>query len=182
MTMLARMGKARVMKAERPARVGFYPGTFDPVTFGHLDVIERAARLVDRLVIGVAVNAGKSPLLSIEERVASIEEAVPPLAERSDCEILVMPFNELLVDAVRRSGATMIVRGLRLLVDFDYEAQMLGANRRLAPEIETIFLMASERTQFISSRMVREIAHYGGDIREFTPPGAAARVTARLGR
>ncbi|MCH4092185.1 pantetheine-phosphate adenylyltransferase [Acetobacter sp.] len=170
------------MKTERPARVGFYPGTFDPVTFGHLDVIERAARLVDRLVIGVAVNAGKNPLLPIDERVISIQEAIPPLAERTDCEIEVVAFNELLVDAVRRSGATMIVRGLRLLVDFDYEAQMLGANRRLAPEIETIFLMASERTQFVSSRMVREIANYGGDIREFTPPGAAERVTVRLGR
>ncbi|NHN87918.1 pantetheine-phosphate adenylyltransferase [Acetobacter conturbans] len=170
------------MKAERPERVGFYPGTFDPVTCGHLDVIERAARLVDRLVIGVAVNAGKKPLLSVDERVACIQEEMPVLAARTHCVIEVSPFDELLVDAVRRSGATMIVRGLRLLVDFDYEAQMLGANRRLAPEIETIFLMASESTQFISSSMVREIAAYGGDISGFTPPGAARSVLAHLRR
>lgn len=170
------------MKADRPERVGFYPGTFDPVTCGHLDVIERAARLVDRLVIGVAVNAGKKPLLSVDERVASIQEEAPTLALRANCVIDVMAYDELLVDAVRRAGASMIVRGLRLLVDFDYEAQMLGANRRLAPEIETIFLMASESTQFVSSSMVREIAAYGGDISGFTPKGAARRVLASLKR
>lgn len=167
----------------RPAhRTGFYPGTFDPVTFGHMDVIERAAKLVDRLVIGIAVNAGKNPLLPIEERLAGLRDEVPGLVERTGTEIEVVPFNELLVDAVRRHGATLIFRGLRLLVDFDYEAQMQGANRKLAPEIETVFLMASERTQFISSHMVREIAAYGGDISEFAPGGAARRVLARLGK
>lgn len=179
---LVRTGKAGAMKAEITRRIGFYPGTFDPVTFGHMDIIERAARLVDRLVIGVAVNAGKSPLLPVAARVASLCEEVPGLEARTGAEIEVISFNELLVDAVRRTGATIIVRGLRLLVDFDYEAQMQGANRKLAPEIETIFLMASERTQFVSSRMVREIASYGGDISEFTPPGAARRVVTALER
>lgn len=168
------------MRAKTRDRVGFYPGTFDPVTFGHLDVIERAARLVDRLVIAVAVNERKKPLLTVGERVASIREEMPAIMAWTGCEIEVVPFDELLVEAVRRAGATIIIRGLRLLVDFDYEAQMLGANRRLAPEIETVFLMASERTQFISSSMVREIATYGGNISEFTPPGAARRILEHL--
>lgn len=165
---------------EQRRRAGFYPGTFDPVTFGHLDIIERAARLVDRLVIGVAENPGKNPLLPLEERVAALEEEVPGLTDRTGTQIEVIPFSQLLVEAVRRHNATIIFRGLRLLVDFDYEAQMQGANRRLAPEIETVFLMASERTQCVSSRMVREIAAYGGDISDFAPEGACRRVLSRL--
>ncbi|NHN83363.1 pantetheine-phosphate adenylyltransferase [Acetobacter musti] len=167
---------------EAARRVGFYPGTFDPVTFGHMDIIERAARLVDRLVIGVAKNAGKNPLLSVDERVAALRDEVPGLVARTGAEIEVVAFDELLVEAVRRQKATLIFRGLRLLVDFDYEAQMQGANRKLAPEIETVFLMATERTQFISSHMVREIAAYGGNISEFAPDGACRRVVARFAR
>ncbi|OUJ15245.1 pantetheine-phosphate adenylyltransferase [Acetobacter sp. DsW_063] len=163
-------------------RIGFYPGTFDPVTFGHLDVIERAARLVDRLVIGVATNAGKKPLLSSDERIACINDELPRLIQETDSEIEVVGFDKLLVHAVRDYNASLIFRGLRLLSDFDYEIQMQGANRKLAPEIETVFLMASERTQSISSSLVRDIAFYGGDISDFAPEGAARRIKAQLGR
>jgi pantetheine-phosphate adenylyltransferase len=161
-------------------RVGFYAGTFDPVTTGHLDVIERAARLVDRLVIGVGRNASKNPLMPVEERMLCVEEALPSIRQRSSAEIVVVAFDSLLVEAVRANGATLIFRGLRVLSDFDYEVQMTGVNRRLDGGIETVFLMASERTQFISSRLVKEIASYGGDISEFVTPATQVRLMARL--
>ncbi|MFT9330737.1 pantetheine-phosphate adenylyltransferase [Acetobacter persici] len=163
-----------------PRRIGFYAGTFDPVTTGHLDVIERAARLVDRLVIGVAKNPGKNPLMPLDERVACVEEALPAIASRVGGDLKVVSFDSLLVEAVRAQGASLIFRGLRVLTDFDYEIQMSGVNRRLAPGIETVFLMASERTQFISSRLVKEIAGYHGDISEFVTPGTQKRLLARL--
>ncbi|MFT8884768.1 MAG: pantetheine-phosphate adenylyltransferase [Acetobacter papayae] len=167
----------------RPAvarRVGFYAGTFDPVTTGHLDVIERAARLVDRLVIGVAHNPGKNPLMPVDERMLCMEEALPSIRQRTGSDIVVVSFHSLLVEAVRANGATLIFRGLRVLSDFDYEIQMSGVNRRLDGGIETVFLMASERTQFISSRLVKEIASYKGDISEFVTPATQARLLARL--
>jgi pantetheine-phosphate adenylyltransferase len=161
-------------------RVGLYPGTFDPVTNGHLDVIARAARLVDRLVIGVAMNAGKGPLFPLEERAELVRAETDAIAARTGCEILVTPFDGLLVAFARHIGARMIVRGLRAVSDFDYEFQMAGMNHRLEPDIETVFLMASETNQFISSRFVKEIAILGGNISSFVPPLTLERTLARV--
>jgi pantetheine-phosphate adenylyltransferase len=161
-------------------RVGLYPGTFDPVTNGHLDVIARAARLLDKLVVGVAVNAGKGPLFSPEERVELVRAEIAAIARRNGMVIEVTPFDMLLVHFARRIGATMIVRGLRAVSDFDYEFQMAGMNYRMEPEIETVFLMASERHQFIASRLVKEVAFLGGDIASFVPPLTLERVMGRI--
>ncbi len=161
-------------------RIGLYPGTFDPVTNGHMDVIGRAARLVDRLVVGVAINAGKGPLFPLEERVELVRAETVRIANRTGCEVLVQPFTGLLIGFAREIGARMIVRGLRAVSDFDYEFQMAGMNHRLDPEIETVFLMASETNQFISSRFVKEIAVLGGDITSFVPPLTLERTLARV--
>jgi pantetheine-phosphate adenylyltransferase len=163
-----------------PKRIGLYPGTFDPVTNGHMDVIGRAARLVDRLVVGVAINAGKGPLFPLEERVELVRAETGKVADRAGCEVVVQPFTGLLIGFAREVGARMIVRGLRAVSDFDYEFQMAGMNRRLAPEIETVFLMASETNQFISSRFVKEIAMLGGDITSFVPALTLERTLARV--
>jgi pantetheine-phosphate adenylyltransferase len=161
-------------------RIGLYPGTFDPVTNGHLDVIGRAARLVDRLVVGVAINAGKGPLFPLEERVELVRAETARIAARTRCDLVVQPFTGLLVHFAREVGAQMILRGLRAVTDFDYEFQMTGMNHRLDPEIETVFLMASETNQFISSRFVKEIAILGGDISSFVPPLILERTLARV--
>ena len=161
-------------------RVGLYPGTFDPVTNGHLDVIARAARLLDKLVVGVAINTGKGPLFSLEERVELVEAEIAQIATQNGMVIEVMPFDTLLVQFARRVGASMIVRGLRAVSDYDYEVQMAGMNYRMAPDIETVFLMASERHQFIASRLVKEIAVLGGDISSFVPPLTLERVLRRV--
>ena len=161
-------------------RVGIYPGTFDPVTNGHLDVIERAARLVDRLVVGVAINAGKGPLFPLDERVELVRAETDKIAARVGSEIQVVSFTGLLVDFARQYGARMIIRGLRAVSDFDYEFQMVGMNRRLDQEIETVFLMASETNQFIASRLVKEIAKLGGDISGFVPRTTLERTLAKL--
>ncbi len=150
-------------------RVGVYPGTFDPITNGHLDIINRAARLLDHLVVGVAINAGKGPLFSLEERVALTQEAISSL-NLNHTRVEVKPFEGLLMDFAEEQGAALIVRGLRAVSDFEYEFQMAGMNARLKPRIETVFLMASERCQFISSRFVKEIGRLGGDIESFVPP------------
>ena len=161
-------------------RVGLYPGTFDPVTNGHLDVIARAARLLDKLVVGVAINTGKGPLFTLEERVEMVEAEIAGIATENGMVIEVMPFDTLLVDFARRVGASMIVRGLRAVSDYDYEVQMAGMNYRMAPDIETVFLMASERHQFIASRLVKEVAMLGGDISSFVPPLTLERVLQRI--
>lgn len=161
-------------------RIGLYPGTFDPVTNGHLDVIGRAARLVDRLVVGVAMNAGKGPLFPLDERVELVRAETDKIAARSGCEVQVVPFTGLLVGFAREVGAQMIIRGLRAVTDFDYEFQMTGMNHRLDPEIETVFLMASETNQFISSRFVKEIARLGGDISSFVPALTLERTLAHM--
>ena len=161
-------------------RVGLYPGTFDPVTNGHLDVIARAARLLDKLVVGVAVNTGKAPLLSLDERVELVEAEIARIATQNGMVIDVLPFDTLLIDFARRVGASMIVRGLRAVSDFDYEFQMAGMNYRMASDIETVFLMASERHQFIASRLVKEVAMLGGDISSFVPPLTLERVLQRI--
>lgn len=161
-------------------RVALYPGTFDPITNGHLDIITRAAKLVDRLVIGVAVNIGKGPIFSLEERVALVRAEVAPVAEKAGASVEVRPFSSLLIDFAREIGAQMIFRGLRAVSDFDYEFQMAGMNYRLDPEIETVFLMASERHQFISSRFVKDIASFGGDISSFVPKLTNESTKAKL--
>ncbi len=160
--------------------VGVYPGTFDPITNGHLDIIARAARILNKLVIGVAHNAGKGPIFALDERVELVRAEVDEIAERSGTRIEVQGFHGLLVDFARSAGASMIVRGLRAVSDFDYEFQMAGMNARLDPGIETVFLMASERHQFISSRFVKEVAQLGGDISSFVPPLTLERTLSRV--
>ncbi|MGE5505359.1 MAG: pantetheine-phosphate adenylyltransferase [Actinomycetota bacterium] len=159
-------------------RIGLYPGTFDPITNGHLDIITRAVKVVDRLIVAVAVNAGKGPLFDLAERVAMVEAEV---AEITGAAIEVRPFDNLLVDFARSCGARLIVRGLRAVSDFEYEFQMAGMNARLAPDTETLFLMASERCQFISSRFVKEIGRLGGDISQFVSPRVKARLMDKFG-
>ncbi len=161
-------------------RVGLYPGTFDPVTNGHLDVIGRAARLLDKLVVGVAANTGKGPLFTLEERVELVKAEISTIATANGMVIEVRPFNSLLIDFARQVGAQAIVRGLRAVSDFDYEFQMAGMNYRMAPDVETIFLMASEHHQFIASRLVKEVAMLGGDISSFVSPLTLERVLARV--
>jgi pantetheine-phosphate adenylyltransferase len=163
-----------------PRRTGLYPGTFDPITNGHLDVIARAARLLDKLVVGVSISAGKGPMFSLEERVEMVRAEIAAIATRNGMVIEVEPFDTLLVDFARKTGASMIVRGLRAVSDFDYEIQMAGMNYRMAPDIETVFLMASETHQFIASRLVKEVAKLGGDISSFVPPQTLERVLKRI--
>ena len=160
--------------------VGVYPGTFDPVTNGHLDIIGRAARTLHRLVIGVAENVGKGPIFPLAERVELVREETGAIAQRTGTEIEVVSFSGLLVGLAQDVGAGVIVRGLRAVSDFDYELQMAGMNRRLDDGIETVFLMASERHQFISSHFVKEIARLGGDISSFVPTLTLERTLARV--
>ncbi len=161
------------------AHCGVYPGSFDPVTNGHLDIIARAAKLVDRLVVGVAVNAGKAPLFPLAERIELVAAETAAIAARTGSRIEVVGIDGLLIDFARKAGAGLIVRGLRAVSDFDYEFQMAGMNYRLDSDVETVFLMASERHQFISSRFVKEIAMLGGDVSSFVPPLTLARTVAR---
>jgi pantetheine-phosphate adenylyltransferase len=161
-------------------RTGLYPGTFDPITNGHIDIIERASKLVDRLVIGVAISAGKGPTFSLDERVAIVQEETAHLHGRA--EIIVQPFETLLMQFAEQIGAAMIIRGLRAVADFEYEFQMTAMNQQLNREIETVFLMADPRHQAIAARLVKEIARLGGDISGFVTPGVAARLKAKVGR
>ena len=151
-------------------RVGLYPGTFDPITLGHIDIIRRAATLVDKLVIGVAINRDKGPLFDLEERVALIEAECAKLAEQTGIKIVAHPFENLLIDCARDVGAQLIVRGLRAVADFEYEYQMVGMNRQLDDSIETVFLMAEAQHQAIASKLVKEIARLGGDVSKFVTP------------
>ena len=160
--------------------VGLYPGTFDPITNGHIDVIARAARLLDKLVVGVAINTGKGPMFTLPERVDMVRAEIDSIATRNGIVIEVIPFDTLSIDFARKVGASMIVRGLRAVSDFDYEIQMAGMNYRMAPDVETIFLMASEHHQFIASRLVKEVAKLGGDISSFVPPLTLERVLSRI--
>lgn len=161
-------------------RVGLYPGTFDPVTNGHVDIIQRAARTVDRLVVGVATNAGKGPLFSLEERAEMVRDEIADMGDGLAGRIEVKPFDSLLVHFAAEQNADCIIRGLRAVSDFEYEFQMVGMNARLNPDIETIFLMASESQHFIASRLVKEIAALGGDITSFVSARVAKRIQERF--
>ncbi|MXQ07677.1 pantetheine-phosphate adenylyltransferase [Alphaproteobacteria bacterium GH1-50] len=163
-------------------RIGLYPGTFDPVTLGHLDIIERATVLVDRLVIGVAINRDKGPLFPLDERVAMIEAECSAISERTGVEIVAHPFENLLIDCARDVGASIIVRGLRAVADFEYEYQMVGMNRVLDNTIETVFLMAEAEHQAIASKLVKEIARLGGDVSSFVTPAVEAALKGRYSR
>lgn len=162
-------------------RIGLYPGTFDPVTLGHIDIIERAALLVDRLVIGVAINRDKGPLFTLEQRVAMLEEECASLVNRTGTEVVVHPFENLLIDCARDVQANVIVRGLRAVADFEYEFQMVGMNRALDSSIETVFLMADARRQAIASKLVKEIARLGGDVSKFVPERVNDAMRERFG-
>lgn len=161
--------------------VGLYPGTFDPPTNGHFDIISRGAKLVDKLIVGVAINAGKGPLFDIDERIQMVQTWADNLDDRALADrIVVQSMDGLLVHYAEANGANCIVRGLRAVSDFDYEFQMAGMNSRLNDDIETIFLMASERCQFISSRFVKEIGGLDGDISTFVPPHVRDALDARF--
>ncbi|MES2033643.1 MAG: pantetheine-phosphate adenylyltransferase [Pseudomonadota bacterium] len=162
------------------ARIGLYPGTFDPMTNGHLDIIGRAVKLVDKLVIGVAINEGKGPLFSLEERVAIVRDETAHLQKVAEIEV--RPFKGLLMHFAREVHAGIIVRGLRAVSDFEYEFQMTAMNQQLDREIETVFLMADPRHQAVASRLVKEIAILGGDITKFVTPGVAERLMSKVGK
>jgi len=160
------------------SRTGIYPGTFDPITDGHIDIIKRALNVVDHLIIAVAKNAGKNPLFTLEERTSLIGDLQEDLGAPD--RISIKSFDHLLIDFAKEEGADVLIRGLRAVSDFEYEFQMAGMNRKLAPDIETVFLMASDRHQLISSRFVKEIAALGGDVSHFAPKGVVAALKARL--
>ncbi len=161
-------------------RTGLYPGTFDPITRGHIDIIKRACTLVDRLVIGVAINRDKSPLFSLEDRVAMVEAEAAFWSRRTGTEIVAHPFENLLIDCAVDVGAQMIVRGLRAVADFEYEYQMVGMNRLLNDQIETVFLMAEAQHQAIASKLVKEIARLGGDVSAFVTEPVNDALKARF--
>ena len=158
-------------------RIGVYPGTFDPITFGHMDVIERGAKLVDELIIGVTTNAAKSPMFSDDERIAMVKREVAALGTSN---IRVVGFNSLLMDFAESQGASVVIRGVRGVTDFEYEYQLTGMNRQLNENIETVFLMAAVALQPIASKLVKEIALYGGEIGKFVTPAVRDEVIKRV--
>jgi len=163
-------------------RIGLYPGTFDPITLGHIDIIRRAAMMVDRLVIGVAINRDKGPLFNLEERVAMIEAESAKLTAETGTEIVAHPFENLLIHCARDVDATLIIRGLRAVADFEYEYQMVGMNRVLDSSVETVFLMADAHHQAIASKLVKEVARLGGDITKFVTPAVRTALLQKMGR
>lgn len=164
------------MTTSKP-RIGLYPGTFDPITKGHLHIIQRASHLVDHLYVSIAENPGKSPLFSLTQRFDMVQQDIENLHDKG-CPIEVVSFSNLLVDFAREKNAACVFRGLRAVSDFEYEFQMTGMNARIAPDVETVFLMASEKWQFVSSSFVREIARLGGDIEQFVTPQVRQKILA----
>ncbi|RCK53812.1 phosphopantetheine adenylyltransferase [Thalassospira profundimaris] len=169
-----------VKKTIDPDRIGIYPGTFDPVTQGHMDIIRRATRIVDHLIVGVAINAGKGPMFSVEERCELVRESLKASGGDVAARTEVKPFGSLLMHFAEENRSSVIVRGLRAVSDFEYEFQMTGMNARLAPNIETVFLMASDKQQFVSSRFVKEIARLGGSVTEFVPAPVLQALQQKL--
>jgi pantetheine-phosphate adenylyltransferase len=163
-------------------RIALYAGSFDPVTNGHLDVVRHAVRLADRLVLAVGVHPGKAPLFATEERVAMLEEVCGPLARDAKCELSCVPFSGLAIEAARKAGATLLVRGLRDTTDFNYEMQMAGMNEAMAPGIQSVFLPASPAARPITATLVRQIAGMGGDVSAFVPAAVAARLKKKFAR
>jgi len=163
-------------------RIGLYPGTFDPITKGHFDVIERASRLVDKVIVGVAVNENKSPLFSVDERVEMVKSEINYLLNKKQKEpnIEVKPFDNLLVHFARAVGASVIIRGIRAVSDFEYEIQMSSLNKKLCPELETIFFPAADGIQFVSSTFVKEVSKLGGDVRHFVSEEIAVKLEKTL--
>lgn len=159
-------------------RIGIYPGTFDPITKGHLHIIERASNLVDKLIIGVAENPGKNPLFSLEERLTMVQTDIDNMHDKH-CPIEVVSFDNLLIHFARNHNATCMFRGLRASSDFEYEFQMTGMNFRLAPDIETVFLMSSDKWQFVSSSFIKEISKLDGDVGEFVTPNVLNQLQAK---
>ncbi|MBT2130757.1 pantetheine-phosphate adenylyltransferase [Aliiroseovarius lamellibrachiae] len=162
-------------------RVGLYPGTFDPITLGHTDIIRRGCALVDRLVIGVAINTGKGPMFSLEERVAMVEAECAKLSAETGTEIIAHPFENLLIHCAKDVGAQIIIRGLRAVTDFEYEYQMVGMNRAMDSSVETVFLMAEAKYQAIASKLVKEIAKLDGDVSKFVTPEVKEKLLAKIG-
>lgn len=162
-------------------RIAIYPGTFDPLTLGHLDILRRAATVCDELIVGVAENTGKNPLFTVEERIKLVQQVIEnDIKNDVSANIKVMGFNNLLVEFAHEQGASMIIRGLRAVSDFEYEFQMASANKRLHHSIETLFLMAAEQQHFVASRLVKEVAQYGGEIRSFVPEIVANAIAEKL--
>ena len=164
-------------------RVGFYPGTFDPITLGHGDIIQSAAKIVDRLVIGVAINLNKGPMFNLDERVEMVRNELDAMKSRlNGCVVEVHPYDDLTIHCAQEHGANIIIRGLRAVTDFEYEYQLVGMNRQLDEAIETIFIMANHEYQFIASRLVKEIAQLNGRISSFVSERVAQRLLERVGR
>ncbi len=172
--------KKKLLRISKPLHIGVYPGTFDPITFGHLDIIQRATRLVDRLVVAIATNVNKDPLFSIEDRIQMIEKELKSFPLSSDVEVIVKPFDSLLVNFAKLEGAQILIRGLRAVSDFEYEFQMAGTNRKLCADLETVFLVASESYQLIASNLVKEIARLKGDTTPFVSEYVAKKLQKRF--
>lgn len=164
-------------------RISIYPGTFDPLTFGHIDIIERAARLGNQLIVAVAENSGKQPLFSVEERTQIVADEVQRINNTNNMPypVLVKNFSGLLTDFADSQGAHVVIRGLRAVADFEYEFQMASINKRLHGELETVFLMAAEQQHFVASRFVKEVARFGGDVSSFVPENVARKLASKLG-
>ena len=163
-------------------RIGVYPGTFDPITSGHMEVVRRSMRLVDKLVIGPAISIGKGPLFSLEERMEIIKDDIEDFSPADRSRIQIVPFEGLLIHFAREVGASVIIRGLRAVSDFEYETQMANMNARMEPNIETIFLMASDRHQFIASSLVKDIARLGGDTSQFVSKKVFERLKKKFAK
>jgi pantetheine-phosphate adenylyltransferase len=162
-------------------RIALYAGSFDPVTNGHIDVVRQAVRLADRLVLAIGVHPGKAPLFSADERLAMLEETCVPIAKEASCELACTTFGDLVVTAARRAGASVLIRGLRDGIDFDYEMHMAGMNAAMAPQVQTVFLPASPAVRPITATLVRQIAGMGGDVSAFVPAAVAARLAKKRG-
>jgi pantetheine-phosphate adenylyltransferase len=163
-------------------RVALFAGSFDPITNGHLDVVGKAVRLADRLVVAVGIHPGKTPLFSAEDRLAMLDEICAPIGRAAGCEIACVTFADLVVTAARRAGATMLVRGVRDATDFDYEMQMAGMNAAMAPDVQTLFLPAAPAVRPITATLVRQIAGMGGDVSAFVPAQVAARLKKKFAK